>query len=449
MLGTLIKDLWAARRRSACEPAVAQASQTEWPVKPRVSPRDSRLVVGFSTGGRSGPFLGPLTALGGLFEQSGYRFRLVNFEAEDWSSQLLSAMREGPRCIVAPCAAGVRLFSEFPGCPWAASGVPFVKLLGDHPAYFPDRHRQDSAAHVNLYVYPEHLDFFERRVRAPTLSEGIGATMPVVSLIPPETNTSAISRRRNGRLAFFKNGNNPDALRRLWRERLPGGMATLLNSAAEELRSNMSRRSSVLAVEQAIDTVVRDIHVSPLLPHDLVCFLNAQLDDYLRREKSTLIGNALAQYPVDIYGDFWEHVDFSRGPAIWRGGGDYQKMMAELPKYLAVVDMSPNGEGAVHERVTYAARLKTVCLTNATSFFSEHFPEMARFAFNFSAESIASAVEKALADPEDTVQAGFAAALRFERNHPGANYVKTIIDTADLALTRLTRPVVQDFFIWP
>ena len=447
MLGNLIKDLWAVHKRPANEPPPATQTMV-WPVKPLIEPRDSRLVVALSGPARSGAFLGPLHSLGTLFEKMGYRYRLVNFESTDWFSQLQSAMQEGVRCVVAPAGAGTKLFPEFSGCPWAASGVPFIKLLGDHPAYFPDRHRQDSVAHVNLYVYPDHLDFYERRVRVPTLSDGVGATMPVVGLISPDVDTSKISRQRNGRLAFYKNGNDPEALRRLWREALPTAVHALLNHAAEELRSGMSHQSDVRAIERAVDNVLRAMNISLLLPHDLLCFLNAQLDDYLRREKSTLIGRVLAKYPVDVFGDFWEHVDFSRGSAIWHGGGDYQKLMMTLPTYLAVVDMSPNAEGSVHERVTYAARLKTVCLTNATPFFSEHFPDMARYAFRFNEESIAQSVEHVLAYPDQTVEAGFAAATRYEQAFPEERYAKAIIDAADLVHARLTHPRVQNFCVW-
>ena len=75
MLGTLIKDLWASRRRPGNKAPAPQ--ETVWPVKARVAAHDSRLVIGFSGMARSGAFLGPLLALGTLFERSGYQFRVA------------------------------------------------------------------------------------------------------------------------------------------------------------------------------------------------------------------------------------------------------------------------------------------------------------------------------------------------------------------------------------
>ena len=329
------------------------------------------------------------------------------------------------------------------------AGIPFVKALGDHPAYFPDRHKQTSPAHVNLYAFPDHLDFFERHLRGPTMSEGISGHAPVVGLPPPGFDKTSISTQRNGRLAFYKNGNDPNKLRRLWQENLPANVAALLNATAEELRCGLSVQSDVRAIESVIDRTLRAMDMSPLLPLDLHCFLTAQLDDYARREKSTLLGRILAKYPVDIYGDFWEHVDFSGSPATWRGSGTYQQMIDSTADYLALIDMSPNTVGAVHERVCHAATYHTLCLTNATPFLSDYFPEMAPYAFAFNEESVSDAIEKTLAHPREAVDAGFAAAATFARNFPEEHLVNAVITAADLAHARLTRPFVQDFCIWP
>ncbi len=447
MLGTVIKSLFARQNPTAQDVATPARGMT-WPVKSKVAPRDSRLVLGFSGPSRSGIFLGYMQAQKALFERCGYQYRLVSFEATDWHSQLLDALQEGVRCVVAPAGAGIQLFKVGTGCPWAMAGIPFIKLLGDHPAYFPDRHKQTSPAHVNLYAFPEHLDFFERRLRGPTTSEGISAQLPILGLPPPGFDKASIPTKRNGRLAFYKNGNDPDKLRRLWQDNLPVKVASLLNAAADELRADLSTQSDVLAIERVIDRTARLMDISPLLPHDLLCFLTAQLDDYARRAKSTLLGRVLAKYPVDIYGDFWEHVDFTDGPAVWHGSGTYQQMMASAPDYLALIDMSPNTVGSVHERVGHAAIYHTLCLTNATPFLADYFPEMAQYAFDFNLESVSAAIEKTLARPQEAVAAGYAAAESFARNFPDDRLVNAIISAADLAHARLTRPVVQNFCIW-
>ncbi len=48
---------------------------------------------------------------------------------------------------------------------------------------------------------------------------------------------------------------------------------------------------------------------------DIVLFLSAQMDDYLRRVKSKMIAEAILDLPVIIQGGHWDHIDFGRRKA--------------------------------------------------------------------------------------------------------------------------------------
>ena len=45
---------------------------------------------------------------------------------------------------------------------WVAAGVPFVRVFGDSPAYFPDSHFMALPNSINFYGHPEHLHFYRR-----------------------------------------------------------------------------------------------------------------------------------------------------------------------------------------------------------------------------------------------------------------------------------------------
>ena len=92
--------------------------------------------------------------------------------------------------------------------------VPLIKLQGDLPAYFPDRHRDEPITCGNMYQAAEFVHFKERwlpQYRAPT------ALIPPMPMVPIARATIDPRGRRNGKLVFLKNGNSPEALRALWR----------------------------------------------------------------------------------------------------------------------------------------------------------------------------------------------------------------------------------------
>jgi hypothetical protein len=177
----------------------------------------------------------------------------------------------------------------------------------------------------------------------------------------------------------------------------------------------------------------------------------AQLDDYLRRVKSTIIANALLDLPVEIHGYNWDHVDFRGRRAKFVAGGDYSRSKQEVLEALATVDMSPNTGSAPHERVLRAFGLYTLCLTNSQSFFSEHLSAAPDFSYSFAGDSITSKVADIVARPKQAVELGIAAAEEFRRRFPVERYVGTLLEIAGLLRVsgNARPPGLQDFFVWP
>jgi hypothetical protein len=185
---------------------------------------------------------------------------------------------------------------------------------------------------------------------------------------------------------------------------------------------------------------------------NLRLFFVAQLDDYLRRVKSTLMGEALADLPVEIHGLNWEHVDFSNRRATFVPGGDYTRSKDEIREALGVIDMSPNTERAPHERAMRAFGQYTLCVTNQQRFFGEQFGEAADlFSFRFEKEHLRHRIEEVLANPKRHIELGIEVAEQFRKKHQPMDFAQYMIDTAGLIrLACGSRPAgLQDFFGWP
>jgi len=184
---------------------------------------------------------------------------------------------------------------------------------------------------------------------------------------------------------------------------------------------------------------------------NLRLFFIAQLDDYLRRIKSMMVADVLADFPVEIHGFNWEHFDFSTRRATYIPGGDYTKSRERIIGSLGLVDMSPNTQRAPHDRAMRAFGLCTLCLTNRQRFFTEHFANAELFTYSFDKESLREKVADVLAHRKRYVELGLAVAEEFRRDRRPEDFGQFMIDTA--SHVRLAcgprHPALQDFFVWP
>jgi hypothetical protein len=177
----------------------------------------------------------------------------------------------------------------------------------------------------------------------------------------------------------------------------------------------------------------------------------AQLDDYLRRIKSTMIAEVLTEFPVEIHGFNWDHFDFSGKRVRFFQGGDYTRSKERIVASLGLVDMSPNTQRAPHDRPMRAFGLYTLCLTNEQTFFREQFNEVDAFSFRFDRDHLRETVANTLAHPKRSVELGLTIAEQFRRDYPAREFAQFMLDTAShIRLASGQRhPGLQDFFVWP
>lgn len=329
---------------------------------------------------------------------------------------------------------------------WRAMGVPVISLFGDTPAYFFDRHVMPSEMAASLYAFPEHVDF---RATLPEV-HGIVGTTAIGAMDVEAKHDIDFARKANGRLLFLKNGNDPDALMRSWREGLPLRMFLMLCEMAEELVTRMAS-DPVNRVDLAVDRGCRERGLDIGALPKLRIFLVAQLDDYLRRIKSTLIAKVLMDFPVDMYGYNWEHLDFSGRKIRFHHGGDYTNSTTLIRDSLGIVDMSPNTGRAPHERPRRAFGLYTLCLTNEQAFFGDNVAQASEFSFAFDSDSIRNKVADVLGHPQRYVDIGIEAAQSFRERFDGPRFGEQLLDiAAALRMGCGPRPApLQPYFDWP
>jgi hypothetical protein len=95
-----------------------------------------------------------------------------------------------------------------------------------------------------------------------------------------------------GKLLFLKNGNDPEQLVQVWRNALPLNVFLLLTELSGHLVSQIATTTSV-DLDRVVCAYFRDRGLDVDAMVSLRLFFVAQLDDYLRRVKSTSIAEVL------------------------------------------------------------------------------------------------------------------------------------------------------------
>lgn len=326
-------------------------------------------------------------------------------------------------------------------------GVTLVKLQGDLPAYFNERHADIPRNTVNLYQAEEFVHY--RRRWLPGAS-ALTSLIPPIPMVPMEQDSLNLLARRNGKIFFLKNGNSPEELRGLWRSRLPSTVAQLADAMADQI-IGIGMKAGPLYIGDFVADFISSKGIDGRPPHGLVTFLSAQMDDYLRRVKSTMIAQSILDLPVVVQGDFWQHVDFTGKRAQLVEGQDVAASQQILRDQLGVIDMSPNVDTWPHDRVQRAAGSYSVVLTNRQSWLSERFPDFRELSFEFDPDSIKERVHDAITNPDRYIEQAVAFGERFRTIYPREGFAQRVVELVELSslLWNEPRPMLQPFFIWP
>ncbi len=329
---------------------------------------------------------------------------------------------------------------------WKDLGIPFITFHGDSPAYYFDRHIIPDTKFVTIYGFDEHRDL---RKRLPHVNG------PIDTLWPPPLDEVPIDRlsfekKKNGKILFLKNGKDPEKLRQLWASCLEPRLLRAIHDLASELESDLDNPANI-QIDDLITPYFNDQGFDIERMVKLRLFFIAQLDDYLRAVKCTRMAEALMDLPVEIRGNNWEHLDFTRKKATYIDECDYTKSIGLVRESLGTIDLSPNTVSLPHDRVVRAFGAHTFCLTNEQKFLRE-LPHEERLSFRFEKESLQQQVAYLLDHKAAALEMGVEVAEAYKTKHPRVETVTKILEYASLAkLDNLRqRPAgSQDFFMWP
>ncbi len=333
------------------------------------------------------------------------------------------------------------------GSLWQELGIPCITLHGDSPAYFFDRHVVRNNTVTSLYAFTEHCIL---RKRLPRVHGPVGV-MPPILIDMAAMDQIDFAVKKEGTLLFLKNGKDPRAIQNIWRSCLPPRTLRPLLELADQLASNLNCSCG----NQIDDVVTSYFAQSGLEVETLVklrLFFIAQLDDYLRAVKCTMMAEALMDLPIEIRGNDWAHLDFTGRRATYIDDCNFVDSTSLLRRSLGMIDMSPNTGSLPHDRVMRAYGSHTLCLTNQGQTFVDALPFAPEMSYSFDKDSLQEQVAYLLSHRSEAIEMGVADAERFRALNPPEHAFQCMLNYA--ALTRLNqtsqRPsVVQDFFLWP
>lgn len=414
-----------------------------------ITQRDHGVIICF-VGGSMGDALANLTreTIGPLGSKA-QEVLVIDLNSPDWNNELVNSLRKPIWFVYSYFALGQAINIEIEGRLqnlWEFYRIPFIRVYGDTPAYFPDRHVSQYSNSINVYGSRAHRDFYRRWFDA----RAVSVIVPPTALDRTESDKIDEEAKAKGKIVFLKNGNSPDLLIDYWRKSLPHSIAKCLESVGEQSTSK-SNIDNEPFIDDLIISYFDEVGIDISSDRMILCFLVAQIDDYLRRVKSTLIAEAISDLPVLISGFNWGHLNLYGKRAQLDPSMNYKNSRALIDAAPALIDMSPNIVDAPHDRVCRAAGRKTAFLTNKQIYLSKFVVSPERCSFNFNKQSIHDLVEHYVSNPRDAIQLGLTQAQGFREHFTTEKYCSAYFSVIDTLMLRLGgRPQgTQDFVDFP
>ncbi|HQU05502.1 MAG TPA: glycosyltransferase, partial [Acidocella sp.] len=256
----------------------------------------------------------------------------------------------------------------------------------------------------------------------------------------------ALAAQDKPKIIFAKTGNAPAALEQMWRG--APMLEAILHDALDELDFARKGVANVAQFHPLLNKVAA-AHKIELQPFShLSRFLIVQLDDYIRRLKSTAIAKAILPFEVDVFGTAWEHIDKTGARATFHGPVDYARLEAEFPNATASITMNPNIELSAHDRFFTALGAGSMPISDRNQYCETTFPELLPYMFDFTKGSIEAAVEHVVNKPADALELARATRTRTRDAHGVEQAADAILQTVQAARFLGAGPrAEQNFFV--
>jgi len=376
------------------------------------------------------------------WRQAGFDFIELDISAQGWDAKLRQLLTDRKiRFVFCTSGIGTNLQSNR-GALWDQLKIPVYSLLLDHPAYFAQHHRTQPKNTVLSYMFRDHALFQSEFVQADNIVTSIDFGIPDLPMRPvPE-----LLANGRPRIIFAKSGNAPEALAANWRN--APQLEHVLHDTLDILALTRNGHANVPAFLPAITRAAQANRIE-LQPFSLLArYLTAQIDDYIRRLKSTAIARAILNFEADVFGRGWDHIDTSNARARFHGGVDYATLEAEFPNATASLTMNPNINLSAHDRFFTALGAGIMPLSDSNAYAQASFPELAPYSYDFTPGSIESAIERVLANPQTALETARAARTRARPALGTEQTAAAILQTMQTAGFLYFQPKSgQDFFV--
>ena len=340
-------------------------------------------------------------SLGGLLEliaaefaAQGHNVVLFSAEGQDWPNRLVELLKAGDVAF-ALTMSGIGADMAVNGVSvWEAAKVPLFNWSCDHPCYFPSRHVIRSHFLLHGYVFPDHARYNIQHLKPN------GAAFAIHLGIPPRSlfaNAPLPLASRNGRVMFTKTGQDTNSIEANWRN-YPPDLRTIMFAAAEELF-----HGSTADFVPVLQRVSQGYGIFLDGNSQLMMMLIREIDSYIRFKRANLLMETIRQYPVDVFGTGWDHINWNGARARFHGAMTWRAMIEQLPPYLGCLSANPLVDESVHDRTFFALAAGVAPISDSNAFSRSHLSALEPYAFTFTSRHIEQAVEAVLAAPAEAI----------------------------------------------
>lgn len=345
------------------------------------------------------------TAIAPKLNQLGFNLVPVNlFNNPRLTENLIALIQKDPLFIFGYAGIGVDIKlivnnKEVGFC--EHTNIPLISLYGDSPSYREDLHIQNSRLQVGLYGFKEHLDF--RKTLGNVHGTVAYGTSSILELNRPLVD---IKTKRNGNLTFLKNNFSHHDIYEKWKLNSSEMVSEFLFDTSALLRSSFNNVSHSDIVTE-VDNFIKSLNIFGNATHKLRLYLIRELDIYIRAYKANYLADILLDYPVQIHGSGWKHLDLYNKKGSIFSVVDYKKSEDHINNSLAQLSLSPNTIDSWHDRVLRSLGAKTLCLSNFSSQEVMEFQIPSTISYQLNEESIRSTIEWSLNHRDDVIDLGY------------------------------------------
>ncbi len=340
-------------------------------------------------------------SLGGLLELTAREFAAIGIDVTifaadgtEWPKQLVQLLGQGDIAF-ALTMSGIGTDLMVDGkLIWETAKVPLFNWSCDHPCYFPRRHGIRSPYLLHGYVFPDHARFNIRHLNANGTAFAVHLGIPPRSLF---ANAPLVPDARNGRIMFTKSGADINRIEESWRK-YSADLQHVVFAAAEELFTR-STADFVPVIQRIAEP--RGLFMAP--NNRVMLLLIRELDNYIRFKRANLMMDTVKQYPVDVFGSGWDHINWDGAAAQFHGPATWRAMIDRLPHYSGCLSINPLVDGSVHDRVFFALAAGVPPISDENAFARATMPTLDKYMFDFTRERISQAVESVLASPAEAI----------------------------------------------